>query len=268
LAEFAKRGINPTEVGFCDSPAFLASEHKNPRFLEMYARYVALRDYDAEYIERVLLIVPVVAEILRVQLVENGRLGACVDMSGILSKTLDKLGIWNYCVNGSLTIEYPEHSGIPPHYYWTVDHGNFTAAHAWVAAPPFEVVDVTVCQQPCATAERELLPFCVIASSLARGEVDVEDIVSVAVRLELTRKSVPYRNILAKVRPGLVEFLKYFPVGVHITSKGTQLKYIPVAIFAPNAPLEGLSMMDFAGKSPYGVYQELILPVLRDIADT
>ncbi|WP_295578970.1 hypothetical protein [uncultured Lamprocystis sp.] len=260
FSDFSSRGIDPQEVGFCDSATFLAAEREDPSYLEMYARYVDLRAYELEYLDWSARVVPVVSKILHEQLLETGRLGGCVDMSGILSKTLDKCGIWNYCVKGSLTVEFPEGAGLEAQHYWTYDHGEFIAGHAWVVAPPFNVIDLTVQQQPCPTAERELLPAMVVQPNLSLATFSVEDVVSDSIRLALWQRGTRDEDVLRTIAPHFLAFSRNFVPRLHVTENGTRLKYVPVAIGGPDAPLEGISNMKFGTRTAHEVYMEIIAP--------
>jgi hypothetical protein len=135
-SDFRRRGIDTSTPGFYDHPAFVAAEQRDNTFLNRYARYVDVRQHPEDYIHRASVEIPVIAETLHGILVQDARQGACVDMSGVLSRTLDREGFWNYVVKGSLTITFPTHSGIGQRYFRTVDRGNFVAGHAWVVAPP------------------------------------------------------------------------------------------------------------------------------------
>lgn len=62
-AEFQRLGIDYREPGFYDTPAFLAVERMDPRFLSYYAEYVDRRTYTAEYMDRVRELVPRLARL-------------------------------------------------------------------------------------------------------------------------------------------------------------------------------------------------------------
>jgi predicted DNA-binding transcriptional regulator len=75
--QFAQMGVNPDDVGFYDTPAFMAAERQNPRVLERYGEWVVRRQRDMDYDTRVRAVVPRLAEILEAHLVEHGWLGDC-----------------------------------------------------------------------------------------------------------------------------------------------------------------------------------------------
>ena len=60
----------------------------------------------------------------------EGRLGACIDLSMVLSRILDAEGIWNYVVKGSLTLTFPRSVQPGPIYFWPIDEGDFQAGQA------------------------------------------------------------------------------------------------------------------------------------------
>ncbi|WCZ14697.1 hypothetical protein GSS20_25555 (plasmid) [Vibrio parahaemolyticus] len=109
-----------------------------------------------------------VVEIMSLELIKNGREGACVDISGILARILEQKGVWCACIKGSTTIEFPQSSGIDNTYYWSADHGNFTAGHAWVYAPPFSIIDITLNQQPHPENKKAFIPKVILVKDAVK----------------------------------------------------------------------------------------------------
>ena len=142
--EFAGLGIPMDAPGFYDHPAFVAIEKKNPKFLEAYAKFVQSRPIDRTYIAQVRQVVGIVGPMWNEELVLDGRLGACIDLSMVLSRTLESGGVWNYVVKGALTIEFPKNSGYGKTYFWPIDIAKVAAGHVWVCAPPYSIIDLTI----------------------------------------------------------------------------------------------------------------------------
>lgn len=252
--DFRSRGIPTNAPGFCDDPSFLAVERSDPGYLNNYAAFIAKRPYTPEYLSRAQATISKAASLLHSELIQTGRLGACVDISGILSRILDREGIWNCGVKGSLTVTFPSETGIKPRYFWSVDHGNFVAGHAWVFAPPYTVLDVSVKQQPYGEKECAFLPETVLSVETTPATVDVEDIVSPSARMEMLRHGVPPSQHLYYGAPCIPDIFSAFPPisvpGLH----GATLKYSPVAIHAPDGSFEEMRNMTFNGLTPWELY--------------
>lgn len=260
--DFKRKGIPVDQPGFYDHPKFIEIERRRPEYLNNYARYVQLRRYSNEYLEKAKQEIPVVANELYKELVRDGRQGACVDMSGVLSRVLEREGYWNFSIKGSLTITYPKSSGIDKRYFWSVDEGEFVAGHAWVYAPPFYVIDITVKQQPHGSGESKWLPDQVLSTNPASAEPTVDDILSPEVRRHLLSHGVPERQQLEAVNPTMVHFLKAFNT-YQILENQTSLKYVPVAVGAPDCPLEEMVGISMEGMSAMEMYENLVLPTLK-----
>lgn len=260
--DFAARKI-PTETpGFYDHPAFMAHERTYPKYLNHYARFVHERPRTAEYDAHVRRVVPIVAAVYHDQLKKNGRLGACVDISALISRALEREGVWNFIVKGSLTIRFPSTSGIGTRYFWSVDTNQFVAAHAWVAAPPFFIVDVSARMQPYAGNEKHYLPDVVCEEGERLADATLNDIVAPAVRMQLSARGIPESKQLQHASPSTPAFIATFPTRL-VGFEETELKYIPVATTAPDLPFERMQSMSFGGKSGYDVYANEVRAVIR-----
>ena len=261
--DFLGRGIPIETPGFYDHPAFIAQEGKDPKYLNNYARFVHQRPRSVEYDAHVKRVVPIVANIYHNQLKKNGRLGACVDISALISRALEREGVWNFIVKGSLTITFPPASGIDPRYFWSVDTNKFTAAHAWVAAPPLFVVDVAVRLQPYAGNEASHLPEVVCEEAGVLAKATLNDVVAPIVRMRLSARGVPESKQLQDASPATPAFIATFPTRL-VEVQGTKLKYVPVATTAPDLPFEKMRSMSFGGRSGYDVYAAEVRPAFRD----
>ncbi len=263
--DFKSRRIPLDMPGFYDHPNFLETERLYPTYLNHYARYVHDRLTNTAYDAHVRKTVPIVAQIFHEHLKSHGRLGACVDISGLLSRALEREGIWNFIVSGSLTIDFPSIANISPRYFWSIDTGEFTAAHAWVAAPPFYVIDISIKLQPYSDGEELYLPtiVCVEAETLSEGVL--EDIISPEVRVYLSQRGIPKNQQLQHVGPEIATFMKVFPARLVKIGK-TTMKYIPVAITAPDCPFEEMTSIIFEGRTGFEIYTNEIKPALAEAA--
>lgn len=261
---FREIDVPTDQPGFCDHANFLAVEREYPELLNVYAAYVAKRPYGNEYLEKARALIQLAGGLLHAELIKHGRLGACVDISGILSRILDREGIWNCCVKGSLTINYPRDSNINPHYFWSADHGQFVAGHAWLFAPPFTVVDITVKRQPYELEEALYLPDTVFCEDKTPVSVETDDIVSPSARGEMLAHGVPpdmHLTVAARYVPEIFESIP--PILVR-SAQGAVLKYAPVAIHAPDCSLELMRNMKFGDLWPGQLYKRRISKALRE----
>lgn len=263
-AEFGRRGIPTSLPDFCDHPQFLQVENQNPGLLNNFAAFVAKRAYDHAYIARSERLVRELSSLLHAELVANGRDGACVDVSGILLRSLHAEGIWSCEIKGSLTIEFPPESGLQRRYFWSVDHGEFVAGHAWVFAPPYSVVDVAVRQQAHQPPELRYIPDMVLSRSLIQARFEIDDIVSPSARAEMLSLGIPPGKHLESA-PHVPAIFAAFPATDVHDHRGASLKYIPVAVLAPDGSFEDMRNMSFDGLTPWQLYRSKLAPRLREL---
>jgi hypothetical protein len=262
---FGELGIDISRPGFYDDPRFVLAERRDSRFLEKYAEYVRVRNYDSAYLARARTEIPLILPIVFQELAKDGRLGACIDIGLMLSRILEHEGFWNYITKGSLTLTFAKETGIRRKYFWTYDPAGtpgFTAAHAWIAAPPYFVVDVAVKQQPYSEG-RNLMPEYVLDDIGSSASPTAEDVFSPEFRaLASARLGVPERSLTLEIEPRLTNFLERFPAS-HTTIGQVDLKYVPTAIGAPDAPFEEMNNWQVNGRLGIELYNELVSPALR-----
>lgn len=227
---FAGAGVDTTSPGFDLSPAFLRAEGSRgtQEMLATYAEFVAGRPRTAAYDARARALVPQIARRVHAMVEADSRQGACVDASMAISRMLDQVGIFNVVVKGALTVGFPD--GLEPRYFW---HFNGPAApvaagHAWVYAPPFEVVDATLTRQGWELVEQALMVEPVIAEACAAAHPTVEDLFDPEVRPR------------AHAERGSVE--RYVrSLGCYRVQCGRLvLKYTACGVGMSDGPLEGL----------------------------
>ena len=261
---FNQLGIPTDSPGFYDHPNFLVVENKNPFFLANYARFVSTLSLDENYLANARNKIKIIVEELYKHMAFQNQVGKCVDISGVFTRMLEKENIWSYAVKGSLTIKFPAKAHLGDRYFWSVDTGQYFAGHAWVCAPPFDVIDLAVKHQPYAANEKDFLPDYVLEEGMAEAKSEFIDIISPEVRNMLLMQGIPISNQLEHVNPETPTFIKVFPTK-SITVNGTTLKYIPIAGFANDGALEVIINMTFQGKLPLQLYQEDILPKLNEL---
>jgi hypothetical protein len=260
--DFEQAGIDTSCPGFYDHPAFQAREAEAPDYLNNYARYVRAKQFDSAYLARAEKVIRTVANMLAEELVKDGRMGACVDLNMVLSRILDKEGVWNHIVSGSLTVNSP--AGTLGRFL-SIDTGNFAAGHAWLFAPPFDVVDITVKQQPYNGNIGGLFPQTILEKTVTPFDVKSEDVCSAVVLRYFASQGLPRKRALFTAAPHLREFFPLFPANL-ITQDPLVFRYVPVAVSASDAPLERIVNYPMSGRFGAQIYQETIKPALAELA--
>src|SRR2546422_7438954 len=255
---FRRHGIDFTNPGFCDSREFQAVERNNPVFLKSYAEYVQKLDLLAEYLEHARTVVRDTAEFLYNQLVADGRRGACVDISGAVLRFLERQGIWCYVVCGGVRVEFPPESGIRVRRFCPLMHRNNNAftGHAWIYAPPFKIVDVSISLQPYSEEQQRYFHGYTLAEQVDEPltPIDVRDLMEnelVEDHVRRYRQMPTMDNISADQR----QFMREFPAQ-HLAKDGLSFTYIPVKISAPLEPLEKMLHPTLSGRRPLQVFEE------------
>lgn len=258
-ALFSAQGIPMVGPGFYDHPNFLMVERSDPTFLNCYARFVQQRPRDETYEARVRRVVPRVAEILHRELEAEGRLGACIDLSMVLSRILDAEGIWNYMVKGSLTLTFPRSVRPGPIYFWPMDEGDFEAGHVWISAPPYDVIDLTVRQQPYPKpAMRRMLAPYVALDTITSVAPTIVDIVSEEIQMQVRRQRgyVP-PDLHFHLNPILRDVFVGFPANEKRIGR-VRMRYVPCAFSASNEPLEEITNQRWNGRYGFEIYRDMI----------
>lgn len=258
---FQKDGINIEMPGFYDEPNFLKNEQKDPRYLENYARYVEARSYDADYLADAKQKIDIAVQVLFTAVKKDGRLGACVDVSGMLGRMLDRLGVWNYVATTTLTIDFPAIAGRRPQYFWTFDVGSFTAAHAIVVAPPYCVVDVTAGLQEYDLPVLDFLPDFVVSDAFMAASWKPEDLMNHQMLRSIPLQFGNFSTFLKRTNPEMLAVMKALPAR-QISHGETTLKYVIVAVGGTIEPLEGVVGYRPCGRKALSIFEEDILPLV------
>ena len=259
--EFSKQNIPFDTPGFYDHPTFLTHEQQDPQFLELYARYVEARPYDAGYLADAAAKIGIAANALALAVEADGRLGACVDASGMLGRMLDRLGIWNYVAKATLTITFPPDSGITDRYFWTFDQGNFAAPHAIVVAPPFGIVDVTIRHQDYEASEGDHLPPLVLAREWTPAKWTPEDLANFEILAALALQGASFDAFLRRYKPSMKDVMRALPPR-QIKWGDTLLKYVVVAVGGTIEALEGITGYKPSGRTALQIFEQDISPLI------
>lgn len=257
---FKQLNIDYKSPGFYDSKEFLFQEQRDHSFLEKYAEYVNAQTYSSTYSKRASLEIPFIAQLLHQELIKDGRLGACVDVSMVLSRILEREGFWNYTTKGSLTITFPKNSGLEKKHFWTVDNGKHSAGHSWVVAPPFTVIDLTLKQQPYKQNEQKLISDYICSEQKTETSIDEIDVISPSILLDAEIQGFTGKK-LKFVGKNFLNISERFPA-LQIEKENNLYKYVTVAISASEDPLETITTLKLSNRIGIEIYNDLILPEL------
>jgi hypothetical protein len=229
------------------SLAFQELLARHPEVLELYAQHVEKRPQSAAYQERCLQQIPAIARWLERELAADGRLGLCALVSAILSRLLDELGIWNYIVAGGCVITFIP-ADMRPRYFYVFDLQHVEVPHAWVVAPPFWVIDLTLRQQRYTEDEGERIPVPVLSRCAQPAAVMPEEVCTPALLQGLQLRGIPRERLLRQVFPEFWRFQQFFPSRV-VALPTVRLKYIPARLLLPPWQAEWETMPLLNGKS-------------------
>ncbi len=247
---FAGLGIDCGPIAFYHHPAFKAAERDNPAFLQHYAEYVESRHYSQEYLTRVRQIVPRVAALLRAELAAGGFEGSCMECSLSASKLLEQLGLWNYVTAGSITVEFDAATGLSPQHWPHILGSAQAVGHAWIVAPPFHVIDLTIGHQKSTEHLRPHLPEILLADDCEPVSlISLDDLVHPDLQLQMLglSGSLPTMQEILERKPEIERVLRLFPPFA-VRGDTNLAKYFPCCITALDEPFESLRPGCFGGK--------------------
>lgn len=261
--EFIAAGVDPTSFGFYDQPAFLAQEQRDPAYLERYAEWVASKPINSAYAAHVRATVPKLAELVAAALTADDMQGGCITAYSLLTRMLDRLGVWSFGVIGSANLEV-SHLGIRRSLH-TIDvrtHSDAVLGHAWVCAPPFFVVDASLALQHWnGTAMADYVPAVVLADETAPViRPTVEDCVSVKIRDHVAAvEGGRDPRLHFRLEPRLATFGGRFPAR-EVGLGPLRVSYVPIAIKQPDVELERVNGSGRKGRSGATIWADEIAP--------
>ncbi len=254
VARWKHGGVPLEKPGFYDHPAFVRAEQAQPDYLNTYARYVRDRTYSEGYLARSEALIQATATQLSREVIADGRTNLCVTASKVLSKLLERENVWNYIVVGAFSASVRVDGQWHTHSFYPFDVRPVDAAHAWVVAPPFTIVDLTLRQQRYPGPGAAPLPDRLLTTYTFGAEVAARDVCAPALLLGLRQKGFTDDEVLDRAFSSFKRFSTVFPPEVMQTASAT-LKYIPTRIIAPEGNLEHLSGLTINGASPEVLYQ-------------
>lgn len=261
---FIHRDIDPSRPGLHDCAAFLCAERQDPKALTMVARLVEARTYSSDYLLAAEKKVLVAADAVCRRVARDRRPGLCVVASGILSRILDELGVWNYTAKSNLAIYFPRAVSREPRYFYSIDVGRFTAPHAIVVAPPFAVADVTVKYQAYDNIDMmQALPAMAMVKEFRPYRLSPAELISPEVREALSMQGMSIERFLERDRSDMLALMKHLPAR-EITFGESRLGYGLVAVGGYQEPLREMHGQNCSidGMTPIEIYEHDVLPRL------
>lgn len=261
---FSRNGIDATRPGIHDTPEFLHAEARYPDALNKVARLVEARMYTEEELARAERMILVASEAVSKRVAQDGRPGLCVVASGVLSRMLDELQVWNYTAKSNLTVTFPSAISRSPRYFYSVDSGDFTAAHAVVVAPPFVVVDVTVRYQAYDTAAMgRSLPAIASTKEFKPYRVTADQLMSPEFRSRLQMRKLSPDAYLQQHKPAMLELMSHLP-SRQVTLENGSLGYGIVAVTGYQERLCEMQgeFINIDGLTPLQIFEQDVLPRL------
>lgn len=263
---FTSKNINFSKPGFYNEPNFINEERKNSSFLQQYGLYIQYQQFDKKYLEHVEEVLPRVAQALVLELKEDGRLGACVDMSTSLMKVLELHDIWSVLVVGAFNANYPDPQ-ITEKYFWHLDSRDtpFNAimpGHAWLYCPPFIVVDLSLQMQPYKQGQEKYIPDLVLQKEYKNFTATIEDLCGPEVRERLKSLKITEKEYFSRINfDKFTKITKPF----EFTQGKMTFRYIPFAYSANEATsIRDFRAMTFSGKSLEEIYKTKIVSLLNN----
>lgn len=258
---FEQHNIDMRNPGFYDNINFMKIEQIDPSFLINYASFVQFNKYSNEYFEFVKAKVPAIVNMIYDRF--NKENGKCIDLSNILLKLIEKEGIWAYMVKGSVQIIFPKKFNIDKKYFYSIDIGDFMAGHAWIVAPPYQIIDLTLKHQSYKCGEEKYLPDYIISTNCKLSNYNANEIINESyVPSSYTADKFLAEYLLSN--KGMDFVLNNYPT-YEYKYCGLRIKYIPVGIAVPDTSLEDYPYNDIIGCKPIDFYNEMRNKYLKNL---
>jgi len=256
VGAWKQHGLPIDGPGFYDHPAYIRAEQAQPDYINTYARYVRDQAYTEGYLARSEAVIQAAAALLSKEVMGDGRPNLCVTVSKVLSKLLEREKVWNYVVVGAFSVSMRIDGSWQTHSFFPFDVRPIDAAHAWIVAPPFSIIDLTLRQQRYPGPVAAYLPDRLLANYTFGADVSSREVCAPALLLGLRLKGFSNEDILDCISPSLRLFSSVFPPEVVQTASAT-LKYVPIRIVTPEGDLDQLRHLSINGSTPEVLYQRL-----------
>ena len=253
---FEQLGIDISTPGFYDDAGFLTEERRDRRFLEAYAEWVIHRERLPEYDAHVRDVLGKLVPIISARMDRHQWFGSCIAVTGMLTRMLDRLGVWNTVMRGSVAIKTVD--GASRHFAIVdEDEGRgFETGHYWLIAPPFDIVDLTLYHQRWRAGDeafQALAPKVVLAEQTEVVKARADDVIAPALLRSGTDAEM-HRALSDQKRFGAV-----FPAR-KVRLDRLELRYVASGSTAPDVPLERVNLEARAGVPAIQIWTEDVAP--------
>jgi hypothetical protein len=265
--DFADARIPTGSPGFYEDRGFIRREQKDPAYLDNYARFVDWQPYTSAYLETAEQAVYVVAAEMQLALLLDRSPASYEETPFVMSRILERDGIWNYVGCGALSLAFPPGSGFAPYSFWSLgtngdgrgDHG-----YKWLCAPPFHVVDITIQALDFPCPVNHLLPKTVLEKNTQAAAGEAAEILSPATIDEFRRTGVTVEDGLDRCAPSFrSRFAPDFPAQT-FSRGGVTFRYVPTSVVTCDASLEQFKGFVSKGRSASQFYAQDIRPRLAN----
>jgi hypothetical protein len=261
--DFAEAGITTDSPGFYEDFQFIRREHKDPTYLDNYARFVQWKDYSDAYLDKADKIVHIVAAEMQLAMQLDANQASYDASPLVFSRILEREGIWNYVVRGSLTVTFPQGSGFEPHWFPAVNaERGFkkSPGYTWVVAPPFQIIDLTIQTQDFPHPVGHLLPKILLEKDVEPAEGDLEEMLTAAALDEIRTAGLSLEEGLDRLAPGFsCRFAPDFPACTFLRGE-TRFKFVPMKIVTTEESLEQFKDFTSKGRTAIQIYEQEIKP--------
>ena len=258
---FQEARIDYSKPGFYDNPNFIAIEKYCPSFLEIYADYINSMNFSSGYLMNARNVALEVTKFVYDKLGLDGLKGVCLDVCGIISRFLEREGIWNYIIKGGLTISFDKNTGLTTTYcapIMTYDNPS-VLGHAWVIAPPFRVIDVAFSHQKYTRGEEKYLHGFIAKEDVMKATWQIEDLMdmdAINVFVEQNRRYPAIKDI-DTLCPGFTSRINKYGI-FQVELPKAVLKYTSCGVSFSEAPLEKVTNIKLSDKYPIELYKEFL----------
>lgn len=259
---FEDRRIDYSQPGFYDDPSFIAEEQRQPLFLETYGEWVICRERSSDYDSHVRKVLDRLAPIISARLDRHEWFGSCVAVTAMLTRMLDRLGVWNTIMKGSASI-YVE--GRSRHFAIIDEHEGqgFETGHRWLIAPPYDIVDLTLYHQRWRSGDsafQSRAPKIVLAEKAEIVRPRAKDVIAPEL-LQIGTDNEMHRRLKDQRRFGSI-----FPAR-RVVVDGLEIRYVASGMTVPLEPLEGINTVAKAGVPAADIWHQDVEPVFTSCPD-
>jgi hypothetical protein len=247
--------IDYSQPGFYDDPSFMAEEQRRPLMLETYGEWVLLRERTSEYESHVRDVLTRLAPIISARLDRHEWFGSCTAVTAMLTRMLDRLGVWNTIMKGSASIYTGGHS----RHFAIIDENEgqgYETGHHWLIAPPYDIVDLALYHQRWRRGDSEFqsrAPKIILAEKAEIVRAQAQDVIAPALLRDGTDAEM-HGSLRDQRRFGSIFPARRVVVG------GLDIRYVASGMSAPQEPLEGINTVARAGVPAIEIWREDVAP--------